>query len=235
MRIHLVLLAASLLAVGCSTVEKSAFVPILGSSHGWADANRTKIIDDVKVSGLRIRVTQDLNSDTCSSGVHHSIEIDGPINKDTSYVLSKVLENLPKCKAPNGNIIVTAVYLNSAGGTLEDGYAIGKVFRTVGVSARVIKGQVCASACAVAFIGGSFRSIQQDGTLIFHAPYRRGTFGEVECPERSSVAAERLKSYYTNMIGDAGNRLFERTMDYCSTNSGWTVDAGAAKFFGLLR
>lgn len=229
------LVAASLLAVGCSTVEKKTFVPILGSSLGWPDANRIKIVDDVKVSGLRIRVTQDLDSDTCSNGAHHTIEIDGPINKDTSYVLSRVLENLPKCKAPDGKNIVPTVYLNSDGGTLEDGYAIGKVFRTVGVSAEVIKGQVCASSCAVAFIGGSFRSIKQDGSLVFHAPYRRGKFGEAECPERSSPAAERLKFYYTNMIGEAGSRLFERTMDYCSPNSGWTVDAGAAKFFGLLR
>lgn len=234
MRIHLVLVAASLFVVGCSTT----FVPILGSSHGWKDANSIKIIDDMKVSDLRIRVTQNLDSSICSSGAHHTIEIDGPINKDTSYILSRVLENLPKCIAPDGKQIVHSVFLNSDGGTLEDGYAIGQVFRTVGVSASVIKGQVCASACAVAFIGADFRSIDDDGRLVFHAPYRYrfGTFGqEADCPERSSPSAERLKSYYTKMIGDAGSRLFERTMDYCSAHSGWTVDAGAAKFFGLLR
>jgi hypothetical protein len=34
---------------------------------------------------------------------------------------------------------------------------------------------------------------------------------------------------------DSADKLFERTMDYCSSRDGWTLDQGAANIFGLLK
>lgn len=230
MKKFLLLTPLVLLIASCST-----FVPILGSSRGWKDASEIKVIEDITVSGLRIRVTQPVANATCSKGNHHTIEIDGPINKDTSFALEKILIGLPDCTSEKGAKIVPAVYMNSEGGTLEDGYAIGVVFRKLGAATRVTGGQICASACAVAFLGGNFRSVTSDGKLVFHAPYRDGNFGLMDCVRKNEASAQILKSYYLNMLGSPADRLFERTMDYCSRSDGWTVDAGAAKFFGLLR
>lgn len=227
---HLLLSTAILLS-GCST-----FVPILGSERGWGDASQIKVLDDISVSGLRIRVTTPTAATECAKGTHHTIEIDGPINKDTVFALKKILTNLPACIGSAGKKIAKTVYLNSSGGTLNDGFAIGKVFREVGVSTSVTEGQVCASSCAVAFLGGTFRDVSHTGKLVFHAPYRRDPMFpmSIVCAEKSEV--EILRSYYRQMIpGESSERLFERTMDYCSRSEGWTVDAGAAKFFGLLR
>lgn len=223
------LVSGSFLIAGCST-----FVPILGSSRGWSDASDIRVIEDITASGLRVRVTQSTKSKACASGRFHTIEIDGPINKDASFAIDRILAGLPACKSETGTIVPN-VYMNSNGGTLEDGYAIGKVFRQRGAATRVTEGQVCASACAVAFLGGSFRDVSFDGKLIFHAPYRRDMFGIPRCLNKNEAEAQVLRSYYATMLGTPADRLFVRTMDYCSDDDGWTVDAGAARFFGLLK
>lgn len=218
----------------CLVASCSTFVPILGSNRGWQDASAIKVLEDVTVSGLRIRVTQSNEKGVCTKGQHHTIEIDGPINKDTSFALDKILARLPDCASESGSRFLPTVYMNSPGGTLQDGYAIGAVFRKRGVATRVTDRQVCASACAVAFLGGRFREVSFDGKLVFHAPYRRGIFGEPVCLNRNEAEAQVLKSYYFTMLGTSADRLYERTMDYCSDYEGWTVNAGAAKLFGLL-
>jgi ATP-dependent protease ClpP protease subunit len=227
------LLAVATLISGCSTLTPT-FVPILGSNRGWSDASKIKVIHDISVSDLRIRVTTPSTNTDCVSGAHHTIEIDGPINKDTSYVLGRILKDLPKCVSSSGKTNVNTVYLNSNGGTLDDGYAIGRIFKEFSVSVNVTEKQICASSCAVAFLGGSFRSIQIDGKLIFHAPYTTNNYGGIVCAEKSE--AQALKNHYRQMIArDSADKLFERTMDYCSSRDGWTLDQGAANIFGLLK
>ena len=221
-------LIASLIS-GCST-----FIPILGSNRGWSDESKIKVIQDISVSDLRIRVTTPSTNTNCTSGLSHTIEIDGPINKDTSFVLAKIFKDLPKCISSSGQTIVNTVYLNSNGGKLDDGYAIGRIFREFSVAVRVTEKQVCASSCAIAFLGGNFRNVNEDGKLIFHAPYVRNRHGGIICAEKSEV--QELKNYYREMIPqDSADKLFERTMDYCSSRDGWTLDQGAANLFGLLK
>ena len=45
----------------------------------------------------------------------------------------------------------------------------------------------------------------------------------------------RLKNYYVEMTDkDTGERLFERTMWYCSASDGWVVTGGAAaELYGI--
>lgn len=216
------------------SLQKS-FTPILGSVRGWDSTSEYVVLRDFTVSGLRVRVTR-ADKIKCHSGEQHTIEVDGPINKDTAYVIEKLFKDLPACKSDDGKIVTKPVYLNSAGGTLEDGYAIGRVFRKYGASTRVTENQVCASSCALAFLGGVNRSIFFNGKLIFHAPYRLsyglGHAPEIKCSDKNAV--QSLRAFYSEMIrAEPAERLFDRTMDYCSMSDGWTVDSGAAEFFGL--
>jgi len=72
--------------------------------------------------------------------------------------------------------------MNSPGGSLLEGIKLAKFFRAQAVPTRVMAGHSCMSACAVAFMGGSFdrgvdhstvkvdRAIHAQGRLGFHAP-----------------------------------------------------------------
>lgn len=211
-------------------------IAILGSDRGWYE-DEVKIHSDLMVSGLRIRVSSSkLNQEECISGQLKRIEISGPINKDTSYVIEKLLSE-PKCKTSDGRNIVNTIYMNSNGGTLEDGYAIGRVFRKYGATTRVTFNQVCASACAVAYLGGKFRGMADDSSLIFHAPYiKTYDYGieRIKCAD--SKSAKPLLDYYKEMLdSNSATKLFERTMDFCSQSDGWTLDSGASKFFGIVN
>lgn len=70
----------------------------------------------------------------------------------------------------------TAVYLNSPGGNLHEGMALGRAFHDLGVR-TVIEGQgaACLSACALAFLGGrdgdgtAWRTKSSSSGLGFHA------------------------------------------------------------------
>lgn len=211
---------------------------ILGSDKGWYKYEMI-VLKDFTVSGLRIRVSQSSSPNTnCLSNQPVSIEIDGAINKDTSFIIEKLLGEYPNCVRPNGNSVAHNIYMNSNGGSLEDGYAMGRVIRRHQAAARVVSHQVCASACAVAFLGGHFRSLEGDGVLIFHAPYIKteNYLGDsIRCANKDQ--SQSLLSYYWQMLldKDVAAKVYERTMDYCSRSDGWTLDVGAAKFFGITN
>ena len=67
---------------------------------------------------------------------------------------------------------------------------------------------------------------------MFHAPYFSGKNGygarDINC-EAGKESLSELKNYYTTMTDkEAGERLFERTIWYCSADDGWVVTGGAA-------
>lgn len=69
----------------------------------------------------------------------------------------------------------TAIYLASEGGSLYEGMRLGRYFSRHGIRTVVEGGQDCASACALAFLGGRdengevWRSSSDDSRLGFHA------------------------------------------------------------------
>lgn len=73
---------------------------------------------------------------------------------------------------------VAEVWLNSGGGNSDEGQKIGNVFRRNGVAVRVRKGDLCASACTVAFLGGVIRTVDPGGRYLVHA--RSGYLNSVE-------------------------------------------------------
>jgi ATP-dependent protease ClpP protease subunit len=238
-----------LLLVGCTAVpEKNnpnsppqqaprKVIAYLGSDVGWFE-DKGVIYKDFSVSGLRVRIStaKDVQS-RCISGEWRRIEIDGPINKDTSFVIDKALSEVQPCIMQNGRKLVVDVYMNSKGGTLDDGFLIGRVLRKHSAAVVLASNQVCASACAVAYLGGGYRNMSDNAQLIFHSPYiKKFDYGyeSIKCADEKS--AKPLLDYYQEMLGsNVAKKLFERTMDYCSKSEGWTLDTGAAEFFGLLK
>jgi hypothetical protein len=61
------------------------------------------------------------------------------------------------------------VAFDSAGGNLLAGLKIGETMRARGYSSLVPDGSVCASACAIAWLGGAKRYLGSTGRLGFHA------------------------------------------------------------------
>jgi hypothetical protein len=78
-----------------------------------------------------------------------------------------------------GTAVGGIVIFQSPGGNLFAGIEIGKVIRFKHFDTVVPNGSVCASACALAWLGGASRLIGATGRIGFHAPYFRGPNGTI--------------------------------------------------------
>lgn len=78
------------------------------------------------------------------------------------------------------------VAFDSAGGNLMAGLKIGETMHARGFSSLVPEGSVCASACAIAWLGGTKRYLSSGGRLGFHAA--SGSAG-VSAPGNALVGA----------------------------------------------
>jgi hypothetical protein len=82
------------------------------------------------------------------SATVNAIEAKGTIETGDAVALEAYIVKLPHKK-------VTVVYLNSFGGSLEEGMALGRLFHRARIRTAVIgKDVVCRSACSTAFLGG---------------------------------------------------------------------------------
>lgn len=215
----------TMLLVGCSSYSP------LGSTTTYS--RKVTVLSDVVVDGLRVRhgVWED---EKCVSGGQERLEISGTINSDSTFLLERFLKKMKKCEEVDGTFYKPFVFLDSSGGTLKDGIAMGRLFREYGTQVVLSGGHVCASACAVAFLGSPGRSIWgDDARLIFHAPYLTSGIYGTDCSDRGQVAV--LEQYVTEMIGATNSDyVMERMMSYCSRNEGWTLNKDGAEAFGLL-
>jgi hypothetical protein len=66
------------------------------------------------------------------------------------------------------------VLLSSPGGSALEGVRLAILFQQSRATVAVLKGQECASACAIAYLGGAVRIIQRGAHLGLHAPYLPG-------------------------------------------------------------
>ena len=200
---------------------------ILGSSNVWAGYVET--VKDIRVSDLRIKVVK-LKNNTCNAGIRHAIEIEGMINDDAVFILEKLLLDAERI-CPK---VATTVTLNSGGGYLNSGIEVGKLFRKYYVQTYLTGDQKCMSSCSTAFLGGYYRSMYENSELMMHSPYLNTGYNSIKCASKTDV--NLLLNYYQDMIGnDLGSLLFDRTMQYCDTNNGWTLNADAAEVFGILN
>lgn len=175
----------------------------------------------------------------CDFGQVTTITLNGVIGPDSSFAIDRLLEQSPHCQSANGKIVqATIVKLESAGGLLEHGYQLGRILRNFGAQSYIVDNKICASSCAVAFLGGQRRILYPKGSILFHAPYFNQINAFVGRDPNCDVgekALQEMKSYFVEMTNIAdGSRLFDRTMSYCSSDAGWTVTGqNAAKLYGI--
>lgn len=192
---------------------------------------KIRVVSELKINALRVRQVR-VQHAQCKSGSYDHLELVGPIGPDSSEVVDRALEKLPRCghKTSPGSF-APIVYLVSGGGELEHGYKLGHILRKYGAQTIVPPGEICASACAVAFLGGQYRTIDAEGKLLFHSPYLK-TGEAMFCPEKDQMAG--LRQYFVQYLGAKdGQFLFERTMAFCSQRGGWVINSDAAKLFGI--
>lgn len=126
---------------------------------------------DYFIDGLVIIHTQDIGSE-CVSGGDFTIQVRGEVGPDSSFALEELLRRSPNCLGENREIKSrTTVELESLGGYLNDGYLMGRTFRTHGVKTIISNDSACASSCAVAYLGGVERLMEDNAIIMFHSPY----------------------------------------------------------------
>jgi hypothetical protein len=100
----------------------------------------------------------------------NAIEVKGNIETGDAVALQAYIAKLP-------HKTVTVVYLNSLGGSLEEGMALGRLFHRARIRTAVVGTDViCRSACSTAFLGGRdadtaepWRVKGSTARLVFHS------------------------------------------------------------------
>lgn len=98
------------------------------------------------------------------------------------------------------------VLLTSNGGDLDSGLAIGRAIRQNKFTTGVPDGAQCASACALAWLGGTTRYMARGARIGFHAAYVEGKGGP-----RESGVGNALVGAYLNSLGLAEKAVIYMT------------------------
>ena len=196
---------------------------------GSLNVRHLRMIDGYKIDGRFASIIE------CESGNLDALDIHGPINEDIHLIVDKVLQQVKTCLDKSGNESTkTKVYLTSGGGFLQDGFSLARILRTYDVQAIIPSDQICASSCAAAFLGAKEREMGEGSSILFHAPYNVKTNYKKELEIKCQKTNRELEDFYLEMLGEEnGNLVYDRTMSYCSTSSGWTLNDDAASLFGI--
>jgi len=196
------------------------------------NADSKRIIFQYVSDSQRIEIIRQ-NSNKCISGAEEHIELTGTIDQNTVLVIERLLTQLHNCELQSGIEKGVTIYLNSKGGRAHDGVKLGRLFNKHNVKALVRNDQVCASACAFAFVGAKYRSIGSGAELLFHAPFKKKLFG-IACESR--VDSQWLQDYFIEILNDYQSvQLFDKTMATCGVNKGWIVNRKVAKLFKIIK
>lgn len=220
----------SLLLSGCETVPVVHPHKPLGSTWVQNRLSPMTVLSHIRINDLEIRHVSRIEKE-CVSGVFDHIEVAGRIGPDSYAVVDKLLPKVTRCVTKDREHVALPIYLSSSGGTMAHGILMGEVFRKHQVETILIGDMSCKSSCAISYLGGIRRSLHNDATLIFHAPYRKTASG-VDCTDLGQVGL--LKNYMTKMLGEKeGMFVFHRTMAFCSRTDGWSINKDAAKVLGI--
>ncbi len=109
------------------------------------------------------------------------LRFSGPIELGDSAKVRSLLETLSSRKRESVGGSLAIIDLNSPGGILIEGLKIGELLHQYEVGTLVRTGSSCMSACAIAFLGGTFggvtggkgiqRELEQGAVLAFHGFY----------------------------------------------------------------
>lgn len=106
-------------------------------------------------------------------------------------------------------IETAVVVMSSDGGNLRAGIQIGKAIRLKQFDTLVLANYSCASACALAWLGGTRRMMEPGSQIGFHAAYREQN-GKLE----ESGVGNALAGSYLNQLG-----LPERAVTYITSTA----------------
>ncbi|MCW2242301.1 lysozyme inhibitor LprI family protein [Azospirillum canadense] len=134
------------------------------------------------------------------TGTAWRIQLFGPIDEDAARRFSAFLDSN---NVPDGSSVI----LNSPGGNLAQGVALGREFRRRGFSTTIgvrrptdsgINPGYCYSACATAFLGGKFRSVPSGSKYGVHR------FAFSRSTGQDSDAAQVVSALLVSYLGEMG-------------------------------
>lgn len=158
------------------------------------------------------------------------IALQGRIGPDATREFGTVLR-----KARDQGCTNPLVALESGGGSVADGLALGREIRLAGYSTLIARN--CASACSLIFLGGVERvmvgtrarvGLHQAGRTRERAPGARPQPSDKECStDRHSEVYRQIRRYLHFVMGDEGQAVFQRTMDTSCRSMDWLSPAEA--------
>ena len=171
------------------------------------------------------------------------VEIDGPFNAFTSDALERVLAAIEPCVIGD-DVFTPTIWLSSGGGKLVDGIKVGELIRRYGFNTIIPWQSQCLSSCAIAFMGGKYRGMVDSSELLLHAPYFPPAGKQMSAEIRATWVSKlgincvtemsELRQYFTSMLSEkTGTFLYEQTMAFCSTSTGWVFNKDAAVLYEL--
>ena len=220
-----------------------SFTHLSGACSVWKNKD-VEVIRDVKISDLRVRHARLIGGEyfvDCERGHQDQVEVVGPFNAFTSDALERILTDIEPCEV-DGNVDRPWVWLSSGGGRLIDGMKVGQTIRKLGFGTAIPPKTQCASSCAIAFLGGEYRVLA--GELLLHAPFFLPEGERLDAEVRARWAAELgincvtemsdLRNYFAFMLPqETALFLYEQTMEFCSTSSGWVFNRDAAVLYEM--
>ena len=202
-----------------STQEAAPFHVVLGSNNYGYPASQVQLVSSVQGERFETRHSR-LRYPECMSGYLEFVEFSGFLDSSAVAALGGLVQNIKPCVRKNGSRVVSPVYVNSAQGELDLGMQVGQWFKTQSIELVVTEGQLCESACAVAFLGASFKRVQATGRAVLHF---NGELGRgLDCARSTDMMP--FKSYLLSVKGNqSGQILYNQALTYCRNSKGWDL------------
>ena len=108
------------------------YVPLGTQQKIPFSGNEIQVLKEAKINDLTIRHVRMANSIMkmdCRNGFTNHIELSGPINNDSTFIVEKLMDSVEECITEAGIRKNNFIILNSGGGLLSDGYALGRMIR----------------------------------------------------------------------------------------------------------
>jgi hypothetical protein len=143
-------------------------------------------------------------------------EIDNAIDK-----IDAALPGVRDLEASDGDMDELAQKATETFDDLMDlGMQVGQWFKTQSIELVVTEGQLCESACAVAFLGASFKRVQATGRVVLHF---NGELGRgLDCARSTDMMP--FRSYLLSVKGNqSGQILYNQALTYCRNSKGWDL------------
>lgn len=165
----------------------------------------------------------------------NAIQLSGLIEKGDTFRLKSYISNLDNRK----NI---AVYLDSDGGFLLEGMELGRLFRDRQIKTVIEENKLCASACALAFLGGfnknsglPWRTKTSNSGLGFHTFYNEFANNEMFSAEETSMLIRvsqliilEIITYFEEM--NVSTKLLKKTLSTDNDEMYWVNNSEALDY-----